>query len=227
VRGIEATYIKRIQQWFESSLSFSYSIATGQSSSASQDLDEILATGNSTSTTETYLAWDSPVDAKGYVLLTANNEDGLFRKKWINHFSLYTEAVYRTGRRYTPYLFTGNEPTSGRPIYEIDSDPENLYSALSVSSFWLNTSLKKWFTMKKTQLAISIELTNLLNTKNTAIVNPVTGSAYETGDDVPTEWRDPRYLDPRDPRSSNIPPDNPARYYEQRHLLLGLSVKFN
>lgn len=109
----------------------------------------------------------------------------------------------------------------------MDSDPENLYSALSVSSFWLNTLLKKWFTMKKTQLAISIELTNLLNTKNTAIVNPVTGSAYENGDDVPTEWRDPRYLDPRDPRSSNIPPDNPARYYEQRHLLLGLSVKFN
>lgn len=104
VRGIEATYIKRIQQWFESSISFSYSIATGQSSSASQDLDEILATGNSTSTTETYLAWDSPVDAKGYVLLTANNENGLFRKKWINQFSLYTEAVYRTGRRYTPYF---------------------------------------------------------------------------------------------------------------------------
>lgn len=227
IRGIEATYIKRIKKWFESSLSFSYSIATGQSSSASQDLDEILATGNNTTASETYLAWDSPVDAKGYVLLLVDQEDGLFRKKWINQFSVYAEAVYRTGRRYTPYLFTGYEPNSGRPIYEMNSDPEAIYSALSVSSFWLNTSIRKWFVMGKTQLAITFELTNLLNNKNTAIVNPVTGRAYEAGDDVPTEWKDPRYLDPRDPRSSNIPPDNPARYYEQRHFLLGLSMNFN
>ncbi|HUM45858.1 MAG TPA: TonB-dependent receptor [Chitinophagales bacterium] len=225
VRGIEATYIKRIQRWFESSLSFSYSVATGQSSSASQDLEEILATGNSVSSKETYLAWDSPVDAKGYVLFTVNDEDGLFHKKWINQFSFYTEAIFRTGRRYTPYLFTGTEPTSGRPIYEVDSDPDHLYSAISVPSFWLNASLKKWFVIKKTQLAISLELTNALNNKNTSIVNPVSGKAYEYGDDVPTEWRDPRYLDPRDPRSSNIPPDNPARYYEQRHFLLGVSFR--
>lgn len=226
IRGIEATYIKRIKKWFESSLSFSYSIATGQSSSASQDLDEILATGNNTTASETYLAWDSPVDAKGYVLLMVDQEDGLLRKKWMNQFSVYAEAVYRTGRRYTPYLFTGYEPNSGRPIYEMNSDPEAIYSALSVSSFWLNTSFRKWFVMGKTQLAITFELTNLLNNKNTAIVNPVTGRAYEAGDDVPTEWKDPRYLDPRDPRSSNIPPDNPARYYEQRHFLLGLSMNF-
>ncbi|MBK9730246.1 MAG: TonB-dependent receptor [Chitinophagaceae bacterium] len=225
VRGVEATYIKRIQKWFESSLSFSYSVATGQSSSASQGLEEILATGNSVSAKETYLAWDSPVDAKGYVLLTANNADGLFGKKWINYFSFYTEAIYRTGRRYTPYLYTGTEPSSGRPIYEVDSDPDHLYSDLSVSSFWLNASLKKWFVLKKVQLALTFELTNLLNNKNTAIVNPVTGSAYEYGDDVPTEWRDPRYIDPRDPRSSNIPPDNPSRYYEQRHFLFGVSMK--
>lgn len=227
IRGIEATYIKRIKKWFESSLSFSYSIATGQSSSASQDLDEILATGNNTTASETYLAWDSPVDAKGYVLLLVDQEDRLFRKKWMNQFSVYAEAVYRTGRRYTPYLFTGYEPNSGRPIYEMNSDPEAIYSALSMSSFWLNTSIRKWFVMGKTQLAITFELTNLLNNKNTAIVNPVTGRAYEAGDDVPTEWKDPRYLDPRDPRSSNIPPDNPARYYEQRHFLLGLSMNFN
>jgi len=225
VRGIEATYIKRIRKWFESSLSFSYSVATGQSSSASQDLAEILATGNSVSSKEAYLAWDSPVDAKGYVLFTVNDEDGLFRKKWINQFSFYTEAIFRTGRRYTPYIFTGTEPNTGRPIYEVDSDPDHLYGDISVSSFWLNASLKKWLEIRKTQLAISLELTNALNNKNTSIVNPVSGKAYEYGDDVPTEWRDPRYLDPRDPRSSNIPPDNPARYYEQRHFLLGVSVK--
>ena len=69
-------------------------------------------------------------------------------------------------------------------------------------------------------------MTNVLNNLNTAIVNPVTGSAYEFGDPVPSEWRDPKYLDPRDYRSNNIPPDNPARYYELRHILFGLTLSF-
>ncbi|MCY7408846.1 MAG: TonB-dependent receptor, partial [Chitinophagales bacterium] len=218
VRGVEATYIKRAGKWFESSLSIAYSIATGQSSSASQSLQEILATGNSTVTKETPLAWDSPLDAKGYVLFSVNKEDGMFGKKWINKFNFYTEAIYRTGRRYTPYLLTGYEDYSGRPIYEVDPNPDHRNSELSVSSFWINATFKKWFEFKKTQLAISLEVTNLLNTHNTAIVNPVTGSAFEYGDDVPTEQRDPRYLDPRDPLSNNLPPNNPARYYEQRHV---------
>ena len=227
VRGIEITYIKRVAKWFESSLSFSYSVATGQSSSASQNLAEILATGNSVSSKETYLAWDSPVDAKGYVLFNVNEENGLFEKRGINKFSFYAEAIFRTGRRYTPYLFSGNEPSSGRPIYEVDSDPDHVYSAISVPSFWLNCSLKKWFDVGNSQLSVVLEITNLLNNKNTAIVNPVTGRAYEYGDDVPTEWRDPRYPDPRDPRSYNLPPDNPARYYELRHFLLGVAYKIN
>ncbi len=76
------------------------------------------------------------------------------------------------------------------------------------------------------QVAFTLEITNVTDAKNSAIVNPVTGRAFEYGDDVPTEWRDPRYIDPRDPRSNNLPPDNPARYYEGRHFLTGLSFRF-
>ncbi len=225
VRGVEVTYIKRAGKWFESSLSLSYSVATGQSSSSSQNLEEILATGNTTTTKETPLAWDSPIDSKGYVLFNVNRGDGLFHQQWINKFNFYAEAIFRTGRRYTPYVLDGYEEYSGRPIYVVDANPENRYSELSDASFWINLNFRKWFDIHKTQLSLSLEITNLLDTKNTAIVNPVTGRAYEYGDDVPTEWRDPRYLDPRDPRSSNIPPDNPARYYEGRHFLFGISFK--
>ena len=66
----------------------------------------------------------------------------------------------------------------------------------------------------------------MLNNKNTAIVNPVTGRAYEYGDPVPTEWRDPRYNDPRDPRSSGTPPNDPARYLQQRNYLVGIALQF-
>lgn len=226
VRGVEVSYLKRVGKWFSGSVSVSYSIATGQSSSASESLGQILATGNSETTGETPLAWDSPIDAKTYLIFTKNTETGLFGQAWLNKMSLYTEAIYRTGKRYTPYELTGYEAVSGRPIYEIISDPEKRYSAISDGSFWLNVTYRKWWSIKSSEIAFTIELTNLLNNQNTAIVNPVTGTAYEYGDPVPSEWRDPAYIDPRDPRSYGTPPDNPARYYEQRHIMAGLSWKF-
>ncbi len=225
VRGVEISYLKRIQKWFSGSASFSYSIATGQSSSASETLGDILATGNSETSVETPLAWDSPIDAKAFAIFILNNENGLWGYAWLNKMTFYAEAIYRTGKRYTPYTLTGYESASGRPVYEIISDPEKKYSEISDGSFWLNLTYKKWWLLKETEIAFTIELTNAFNNKNTAIVNPVTGSAWEEGDAVPSEWRDPSFIDPRDPRSFGTPPDNPARYYEQRHLLLGLSFK--
>lgn len=226
IRGLETTYTKRIKKWFTGQLSLSYSVATGQSSSASQTLSEILTTGNTTSSKELPLAWDSPIDAKSFALINVNQSQGLWGHKALNHFSLYTEAVYRSGRRYTPYLFQGNEASSGRPIYEVDSDPDHAYSEISTPGFWLNTSFKKWWKINDHTISFSIDVTNVLNNLNTAIANPVTGTAYSYGDPVPSEWRDPVYLDPRDYRSNNIPPDNPARYYELRHILFGLSLSF-
>ena len=226
IRGIEVAYIKRIGRWFNGQISASYSIASGQSSSSSQSIQDILLTGNRVSTIELPLAWDSPLDIKAYSIFTINRDTGLFGLHWLNHFSAYVEAVYRTGQRYTPYFLTGYEVVSNRPIYEQDPNPDHRFQKLGASSFWLNVNMKKWWTIKKVQVALTFEITNVLNNKNTAIVNPVTGKAWEYGDPVPTQWRDPVYLDPRDPRSYNTPPDNPARYYEQRHFLIGINVKF-
>lgn len=226
VRGFEIVYIKRIGKWFIGQLSAAYSIATGQSSSSSESIKEIQLTGNRETTAELPLAWDSPLDIKGLTLFTINRKTGLWGKKFLNRFSAYIEAIFRTGKRYTPYELTGIETISGRPIYEMVSDPEQRFSLIGKPSFWMNMNIKKWWTLGQKSLALTLEITNLLNTKNTAIVNPVTGKAYEPGDPVPTEWRDPEYLDPRDPRSYNLPPDNPARYYEQRHITLGLSFRF-
>ncbi|MBC8047558.1 MAG: TonB-dependent receptor [Fimbriimonadaceae bacterium] len=225
VRGVEIAYLKRIGKWFNGNISFSYSIATGQSSSASDVLQEILATGNTITTSEVPLAWDSPLDAKAYAIFKQDNDKGLFNKKFLDDMSLYFETIYRTGKRYTPYELTGYEQVNGRPIYEIISDPEKKYSEIGAGSFWINLNYRKWVTLKRSELAFTVEITNLLNNKNTAIVNPVTGKAWEPGDPVPSEWKDPSYIDPRDPRSYGTPPDNPARYYEQRHILVGISFK--
>jgi len=225
VRGIELTYIKRVKKWFYGQVSFTYNVATGQSSSSSENIREIAATGIRETTKETPLAWDSPVDFKAFAIFTLNNQTGLFNQSWLNRMSFYVEGVFRTGKRYTPYVLQGYEPASGRPIYELDPDPEKRFSKLGEPLFWLNANYKKWWKLKRVKLAFTLEVTNILNTKNSAIINPVTGRAYEYGDPVPTDWKDPRFIDPRDPRSDNQPPDNPARYHEQRHFLMGLSFK--
>lgn len=227
VRGVEVVYIKRIGKWFRGQISGSYTLATGQSSSSSESIREIALTGNRETTVELPLAWDSPLDLKTYTLFKSDEDSlGLFGKRWLNHVSAYIEAIYRSGRRYTPYELTGTEVVSGRPIYEQMSDPEKRFSEIGASAFWINATFRKWWNFGKMNMSVTLEITNLLNAMNTAIVNPVTGRAWQEGDPVPTEWRDPAYLDPRDPRSYNIPPDNPARFYEQRHVMLGLSVGF-
>ena len=65
---------------------------------------------------------------------------------------------------------------------------------------------------------------NLLNSKNSTIINPVTGRAYEYGDPTPNYYNDPLYPDlqaPLDPF-----PYNPARYLSPRQILFGISMKF-
>ncbi len=225
IRGIEVAYIKRVKHWFRGQLSFGYMTATGQSASASEAIKEILNTGNREDTKEFPLPWDRPLDIKFNSLFLRNANKDLFGIKGLNNIKLYLEGNYRSGKRYTPYIFTGYEIYSGRPIYEYNTDPNKRYSKLGSSWFWLDLNITKTWELKYTSIVASLEVTNLLNNKNAAIINPVTGKAYEYGDPVPTEWRDPLYTDPRDPRSDNIPPDNPARYLAQRHIMLGVSVK--
>jgi hypothetical protein len=70
-----------------------------------------------------------------------------------------------------------------------------------------------------------VQITNLFDSKNTAIVNPVTGTAYNNGQNVPDSWFDPRYNDPR-LGGQGPPPTNPARYLEQRHVVTGIAISF-
>ena len=71
--------------------------------------------------------------------------------------------------------------------------------------------------------SISMEIRNLTNAKNSQIINPVTGRAYEFGDDVPLTWRDPRY---NGPQESGVDPRNPARYLAPRQILYGIEFRF-
>lgn len=225
-RGVEFGYIKRIGNWYNGQLSYSYQVTTGQSASANDKLKELLASGATEDTREFYLPWDVPHNLKSNHIFKIDNKNGLFNKKWFNHFSVYVETNLRSGVRYTPYIFDRTDVNTGRPIYVQDPNPDSRWGKVGEYWFWTDITFMRWWKLKgKSQISFNIQITNLFDNKNATIINPVTGTAYNYGQNVPDNWVDPRYRDPR-LGITGPPPSNPARYMAQRHIMFGLAVKF-
>ena len=246
VRGIEATYIKRYSDWLMGQVSATYSRAEGLSSTNDEALRNLIVGGqNVGNNVESPLAWDRPWDVKGNVTLTYDRDNPLLGVDGLNKMEMFISGVWRSGRRYTPYNYLGRQtnPVTGerdwRPIYERESDPTARYSKVGASWFYIDLNLKKWFQFGDTRVTMFMEITNLLNNDNPAIVNPVTGKGYkdypnnqqdlvELRDnrsyDMPNNQRDPRFLDPR---SNTVPAyRNPSNYLQQRHIMFGATIKF-
>ena len=111
---------------------------------------------------------------------------------------------------------------------EIDKEYEFVrdirYGELADDWFYIDLNFEKYFRLGRTTVSLFIEVNNLLDTQNSNIINPVTGRAYEYGDDVPSSWNDPRFPDVQAPISPF--PDNPARYLSRRNIKFGVSFKF-
>ncbi len=222
-RGVEAEYKKRIGKWFRGGANASYSIATGKSSSADEgalvlrgDLEESIK--------ENALIWDRPFQASVYANFFVAPDEALFGfgNGILDDYSLYVRVFYQSGRRYTPQIYLGDDPTTGRPIY--DRDRTNLYGAIGSDWFWIDLTFEKNFEIAGLDFSFLVEVTNLLDRKNATIINPVTGRAYEYGDPTPSGWNDPLYSDLQAPL--NPYPYNLARYLAPRNIRAGLAVKF-
>ena len=244
VRGIEVSYIKRYSHFLQGNISATYSRAEGLSSTSNDALADIISGGQDIGNNiETPLAWDRPFDIKGSLIFTWDRENGLFDLDAFNNFKAYLSGTFRSGLRYTPMIYRGQErnPITGennwRPIYEVDPDPNKRYSEVGEAWLMFDFNFQKWFEVAGTDIVATVEITNLFNNKNPAIINPVTGEGYlsdypadpttlrgNSSYDVPSNVRDPRYEDPRD---NNIPAYlNPANFLEQRHIMFGLSFNF-
>ena len=224
-RGLEVNYIKRIGNFYQGQASFTYMVSTGQSASANEALKDILATGNVEDTKEYFLPWDVPFDFKTNHVFKIDKKNGLFGYKWLNNMSFYFETVWRSGVRYTPFIFDRIDPNTQRPIYVENPDPNARWSEIGTNWFWADFTFSKWWKTTKNTIGFNLQITNIFNNKNASIINPVTGRAYSFGDNVPDSWVDPRFIDPR-LGNSGPPPTNPARFLQQRHIMLGVSVKF-
>ncbi|MFQ5570456.1 MAG: carboxypeptidase regulatory-like domain-containing protein [Rhodothermales bacterium] len=244
VRGVEASYLKRIGTWFQGQISGSFSRATGLSSTNNEALVQFLARGDIENTFETPLAWDRPLDLKASVTLTYDQDDPLLGIPGLNRLRLYVATTFRSGQRYTPVEFKGRQtnPFTGeqdwRPIYERVSDPGKRFSEVGDPWWWFDLNFQRSVQVAGSDLMLSVAVTNLFNQLNSVIVNPVTGKAYPNVDSETTDFvalrnnpdydvgigtRDPRY---EDPTVGGLPPFNPARFLPQRHVVIGLSYRF-
>ncbi len=243
VRGIEANYLKRVGTWLTGQISGSFSRATGLSSTNNDALADFLSRGDIDNTFETPLAWDRPFDLKASVTLSHDKERPVMGIPGLNKIRLYLSGNFRSGQRYTPVEFRGFEtnPFTGeqdwKPIYERVQDPAKRNSEVGEPWVWFDMNLQRSIKIGKSDMRLTLEVTNLLNNKNSVIINPVTGKAYPqvssdtnfstlrgNGDyDVASGTRDLRY---EDPSSGGLPPLNPARFLPQRHIVFGISYRF-
>ncbi len=79
---------------------------------------------------------------------------------------------------------------------------ENDILKLAEDWFYIDVNFEKYFEVSSFKFSLFIEVNNVLDTQNSTIINPVTGKAYEYGDDVPSSWNDPRYPDLQAPINS-------------------------
>jgi len=220
-RGVEVEYKKRLGGWFNGRFNFTYSVATGKSSSSDQGY-LVVSRGLQETISENFLSWDRPVTISANLFFRAEKGRGIFgfARNILDDLNLKTRIFYQSGKRYTPQILTGYLE-NGRPEYTPDYD--NLNGNVGENWFYMDLDLDKYVKIFGMDFVINLSIKNLLNNRNSAIINPVTGRAYETGDPTPNSWNDPMYPDlqaPLDPY-----PYNPARYSVPRNIRFGFTVK--
>lgn len=226
-RGIEVEYKKRAGQFFSGSLSLAYSIATGKSSSPDDALLVAKGSLDEKPITENFLIWDRPFQGNASLNFYIPRKKGptLWGWRLPDDWNINLRVVVQSGKRYTPSYFTGNYIKSGvnwRPEYRTAID--NPYSKLADYWLWADLNFEKYYRIGGWNLILSLEILNLFDRKNSNLINPVTGRAYEYGDPTPMDWNDPLYPDVQAPLDPY--PFNPARYLNPRNVKLGVKVRF-
>jgi outer membrane receptor protein involved in Fe transport len=222
-RGIEVEFKKRVGQWFRGTVSGSYSLTTGKSSTPDQGL--LVARGIEDETIkENYVVWDRPLQFNVSTTFNVIKGQPLIEgfEGILDDITVYVRGFYQSGKRYTPVIFNGYLKSNNRPDYIYDYNRR--MEEVGEDWFWIDMNIEKYFKFGGFDWVFSIIMKNVLDNKNSTIINPVRGKAYEWGDDVPTSWNDPRYPQLQAPVSPY--PVNPVRYLAPRNFQLGLSVKF-
>jgi outer membrane receptor protein involved in Fe transport len=226
IRGLEVEYKTRIGSWFRGTASGSYSIATGKSSQADDALFN-LQQGLEENIREVPAVFDRPLQFGVNLNFTSRKNSPMFGfgRGVLDDYNTFVRLFYESGKRYTHQLLFGYDPETGRPEYV--PDYKNPYAEVAEPWFYIDLNFEKYFDIGVGKLTLSLEVQNLLDRKNSEIINPITGRAYEYGD--PTQYPSPTVNDPLYPDLTPpvTPfPYSPARYLNPRTYRLGLAFSF-
>mgnify|MGYP000448124552 CR=1 FL=1 len=224
IYGVEFGLNYRIGKYFRTFSNIAYQVARGKSNSARESALQIEQNGEVSLTREQFLAFDRPWNINVGVVFAPDSTLPIMGMDW-SGFSAYLSYQFTSGFRYTPQVRVGENDLE-RPEYEEQIDRYLEETADNWHNFDLKLTYKLPLGMKGGKgVSLSVEIRNLLDRKNAQIINPVTGRAYEYGDDVPSTWRDPR-PQYNGPQESGVDPRNPARYLAPRQILYGLAFRF-
>jgi len=223
ITGLEVGANVRMAKYLSAFANVSYQVARGKSNTARESALQIAQTGEVPLAREQFLAWDRPWRINTGIIFTADT-NLRFAGMNLNGLSGFLGFNYTSGFRYTPVEQTGANDL-GRPEFIYRND----LFLQSVASPWVNLDMKvsyqySWDKKNRRGVVFSIEVRNLTNAKNAQIINPVTGRAYEYGDDVPNDWRDPR-PQYNGPQERGVDPRDPARYLAPTQVLFGTAFK--
>ncbi|TAK66349.1 MAG: TonB-dependent receptor, partial [Bacteroidetes bacterium] len=226
IRGLELEYKTRFTQQLRATLSASYSIATGKSSSSDEAVFN-LQQGLEENIKEVPMVFDRPLQLSLNVGLNTKKGEPLFGfgSGILDNYNAFIRFFYQSGKRYTYQKKYDIDSITGRPMFV--PDYKNPNTEIADNWFYVDFNIEKYFDLSFGKLAVSFEVKNIFDTKNSQIINSVTGEAYEYGD--PTQYPSPAVNDPLYP-DLTYPVDpfpyNPARYLNPRTVLLGLSFRF-
>jgi outer membrane receptor protein involved in Fe transport len=222
IYGVETSLQYRLNRYLRSFGNVAYQVAKGKSNSARESALQIAQNGEVSTTKAQFLAFDRPWNINLGVIFEPDSTLPILGLD-LTGLNVFLSYQFTSGFRYTPYNLAGSNEL-GRPLYEID-----LSRFLEqTGQNWHNMNLKVGYLIpvgkrKNQGISLSVEVRNLLNAKNPQIINPVTGKAYEYGDNVPSTWRDPRF---NSPQERGTDPRNPARYLAPTQILYGLAFRF-
>jgi len=223
VRGIELEYKKRIGAWFRGSAYGSFSVATGKSSTPNENQVR-LQQGEPENIKEKFLIWDRPVQLALNLNFIVPRGEPLFGvgEGILDDWNLFVRIFAQSGKRYTPQIFIGYEAGTGRPVYVSDLSRE--LEGIGEDWFIVNLNLEKFVDLGFGVLSLGLQIDNLFDRRNTQIVNPVTGRAYQYGDATPIGYNDPLF--PQLSGDISPFPYNPARYLAPRNILFSIGLQF-
>ncbi len=217
-RGIEVTFRKMHGKYFSGDLSYSYSIATGKSSTPNDNLLVEAGRLGSKPITENYLAWDEPQNliANFKIQMDSKNSHGLFGLKALNDWKINWHVEYKSGNRYTPSVATDTLYAPDGNIYVTGfSQSDKPYSAFADAYTTVDMKITKYFDVGSTELAFFVDIENLLDVARARRINPFTGNGYNPGEIISESYM------------TGINPNyDPSRNYEPRQITAGISLRF-